>query len=58
MYKEDNTANVNPNIETICCDEGQDELGNPAFYYTFNNEKKIVCGYYNKTFIKKRIREH
>ena len=27
---------VDVNIETICCDGGQDGLGHPAVYYTFN----------------------
>ncbi len=53
MNNEDNTVKVNPNIETICCDGGQDELGHPAVYFTFNEENKIVCSYCSKTFIKK-----
>ena len=44
---------VDINIETICCDGGEDGLGHPAVYYTFNNENKIVCGYCGKIFIKK-----
>ena len=44
---------VDINIETICCDGGEDGLGHPAVYYTFNNEYKIVCGYCRKIFIKK-----
>ena len=44
---------VNKNTETICCDGGQDSLGHPAVYYTFEGNKKIVCSYCGKTFIKK-----
>ena len=55
MNDDGNTVKVDPKIETICCDGGQDELGHPAVYYTFNKENKIVCGYCNKTFVKKRI---
>jgi len=44
---------VDLETETICCDGGQDELGHPAVYFTFNEENKIVCSYCSKTFIKK-----
>ena len=44
---------VSPDTETISCDGGEDGLGHPAVYYTFNNENRIVCGYCGKTFIKK-----
>ena len=44
---------VEANIETICCDEGEDGLGHPAVYYTFNKEDKIICGYCGKIFIRK-----
>ena len=43
-------------IETICCDGGEDGLGHPAVYYTFNNEDKIICGYCGKIFIRKEKR--
>jgi|TARA_Y100001970_G_scaffold233365_1_gene290885 Uncharacterized protein conserved in bacteria len=43
---------VDPNEETICCDGGEDSLGHPAVYYTFNDHNKIVCGYCGKTYIK------
>ena len=38
--------------ETICCDGGEDSLGHPAVYYTFDRNNKIVCGYCGKTFVK------
>ena len=44
---------VDPKTETICCDGGEDGLGHPAVYYTFNNKNKIVCGYCGKIFIRK-----
>jgi len=53
MDDKDNIVKVDPDIETICCDGGQDGLGHPAVYYTFNNENKIVCSYCSKIFIKK-----
>jgi len=53
MNNEDNTVKVGPDIETICCDGGQDGLGHPAVYFTFNKENKIVCSYCSKIFIKK-----
>ena len=55
MSDDDNVVRVDLDIQTICCDGGQDELGHPAVYYTFDNENKIVCGYCNKTFVKKKI---
>ena len=44
---------VDADTETICCDGGEDGLGHPAVYYSFNQTSKIVCGYCGKTFIKK-----
>ena len=54
MDDEDNKIKVDPNIETICCDGGQDGLGHPAVYYTFNDENEIVCSYCSKIFTKKK----
>ena len=45
---------VDLDTETICCDGGQDGLGHPAVYYTFNGENKIICSYCSKTFVKNR----
>ena len=45
---------VKANTETICCDGGQDSLGHPAVYFTFNNQDKIICNYCGKTFIKEK----
>ena len=44
---------VDAKTETICCDGGEDGLGHPAVYYTFNSENKIICGYCGKIFIRK-----
>jgi len=52
MNKEDNTVKVGPDIETICCDGGQDGLGHPAVYYTFDETNKIICSYCGKTYIR------
>mgnify|MGYP001418337057 CR=1 FL=1 len=41
-------------IETICCDGGEDELGHPAVYFTFDKKEKIICNYCGKTFIKEK----
>ena len=40
------------NIETICCDGGEDGLGHPAVYYTFSEQDKIICSYCGKTYVK------
>ena len=48
------TIKVESNVETICCDGGQDSLGHPTVYYTFNNENSIICGYCSKTFVRKK----
>ena len=45
---------VNKNTETICCDGGQDSLGHPAVYYTFNGDNKIICSYCSKIFVKEK----
>ena len=55
-FMADDIVEVDPKTETISCDGGEDGLGHPAVYYTFNNENKIVCGYCGKTFIKKKSR--
>jgi len=45
---------VDANIETICCDGGQDGLGHPAVYYTFGQSNQVVCGYCTKTYIREQ----
>ena len=49
---EQDVEKVSLETETICCEGGEDGLGHPAVYYTFNNENKIVCGYCGKTYIR------
>ena len=48
---------VDQSIETICCDGGQDGLGHPAVYYTFNNQNEIMCEYCGIKFIKDQIKK-
>ena len=48
---------VDRDTETICCDGGQDSLGHPAVYFTFNQNNKIICNYCGKIFIKKEIKD-
>ena len=43
---------VDAKTETICCDGGQDSLGHPAVYYTFEDKNEIVCSYCGKKYIK------
>ena len=50
----ENVEKVASNIETICCDGGQDGLGHPAVYYNFNNLNEIVCGYCDKKYIREK----
>ena len=57
MEDDDDTVKVDPNIETICCDGGQDGLGHPAVYYTFDQSDKIVCGYCSKTYIRDKNKQ-
>ena len=47
---------VEPETETICCDGGQDSLGHPAVYYTFDKDNQIICSYCGKIY-KKNIEE-
>ena len=51
---EQDVTKVSVEIETICCDGGQDGLGHPAVYYSFNNQDKVVCGYCGKVYIKEK----
>jgi len=53
MEMEKEVVKIDPHTETICCDGGEDSLGHPAVYYSFDDNKKIVCSYCGKTFIKK-----
>ena len=46
------TIKVEADIETICCDGGEDSLGHPAVYYSFDKSNKIVCSYCGKIYIK------
>ena len=43
---------VDNEIETIYCDGGQDGLGHPTVYYTFDQSDKIVCSYCGKIYVK------
>ncbi|MDC0216521.1 zinc-finger domain-containing protein [Pelagibacteraceae bacterium] len=51
---EENITIVSPETETICCDGGQDGLGHPAVYYSFDNQYKVVCGYCGKIYVKEK----
>ena len=51
--QESKIVKVDQETETICCDGGEDSLGHPAVYFTFNNQNIIVCNYCGRTFIKK-----
>ena len=46
---------VDIKTETICCDGGEDSLGHPAVYYSFDKSNRIVCNYCGKTFIKDKM---
>jgi len=43
---------VEAETKTICCDGGQDSLGHPSVYYTFDDSEKITCSYCGKIYIK------
>tara|TARA_B110000196_G_C21000859_1_gene592900 strand:- start:431 stop:592 length:162 start_codon:yes stop_codon:yes gene_type:complete len=51
---EQDVKKVSAETETICCDGGQDGLGQPAVYYSFKNQDKVVCGYCGKVYIKEK----
>ena len=57
MNDEDNTVKVDPNTETICCDGGQDSLGHPTVYFTFDQSNKIVCSYCSKMYIRDKNKQ-
>ncbi len=48
------TVKVELNIETICCDGGEDSLGHPAVYYTFDESNRIICNYCGKIYIREK----
>ena len=43
---------VEAETKTICCDGGQDSLGHPSVYYTFDGNEKIICSYCGKIYIR------
>ena len=45
---------VPANTETICCDGGQDGLGHPAVYYSFDSQDKVGCVYCCKIYVKEK----
>ena len=47
---DEEVTKVPADIETFCCDGGQDGLGHPAVYYTFGSTNKIVCSYCGKIY--------
>ena len=49
-----NIVEVDSKIETICCDGGKDGLGHPTVYFNFGFEKKIICNYCGKIFLKEK----
>ena len=51
---EDISIKVPAETETICCDGGQDGLGHPAVYYSFDSQDKVVCGYCGKIYVKEK----
>ena len=51
---ESDLEKVSLETETICCDGGQDGLGHPAVYYSFDNQNKVVCGYCGKIYVKEK----
>ena len=57
MGDNDNVVKVDPDIQTICCDGEQDELGHPAVYYTFDQSDKIVCSYCSKMYIRDKNKQ-
>ena len=50
----DDKEKVASNIETICCDGGQDGLGHPAVYYNFDKSNEVVCSYCGKIYIREQ----
>ena len=51
---DEETIKVEANLETICCDGGEDSLGHPAVYYTFDQSNHITCGYCGKTYVREK----
>ena len=51
---ENEMIKVDINTETICCDGGQDGLGHPAVYYTFDQTNQVVCEYCGSTYIREK----
>jgi len=44
---------VDPDIESVFCSGGEDDLGHPIVFYNFGDKNKLVCGYCGKIFLKK-----
>jgi len=55
---ESDLEKVSLETETICCDGGQDGLGHPAVYYSFDNQNKVVCGYCGKVYVREKEKKY
>ena len=44
---------IDKETKTICCDGGEDSLGLPAVYFTFDKSNEIICSYCGRKYIKK-----
>lgn len=45
---------VDLDTEKVKCDGGEGALGHPVVYYRFDGKDRVICGYCDREFIKKK----
>lgn len=43
---------VGPEADQVCCDGGNEALGHPTVWYTFDGQDRVKCMYCDRLFIK------
>lgn len=43
---------VGPDADEVCCDGGNEAMGHPNVWYSFDGQKQVKCGYCDRLFIK------
>lgn len=45
---------VDCDSDEVCCDGGNDALGHPRVWYSFDGRDHVSCGYCDREFVKKQ----
>ena len=45
---------VSEDTDQVACDGGGGALGHPIVWYSFDGKDRVICGYCDRLFIKKK----